>query len=212
MVLGPGGKPANLLPEKNPQGSNCLGSSQGRVSLKLNRTCHTWNGETSVLRYTMIAQSQEWINKTEAKVILVTLRREKNSYSGRMDWANQDTSTQPLNRYETIVVNNFRLIDVENVQMEAMQWHWQSGHSRVEQWKATMKMRKAILRGEGGNLLPMNKKWSRTESPRKWAKRLTKIWKSDIPTREKMWIWKIVQHGLPTLERAQQWSHGDNHC
>ncbi|KAL3682758.1 hypothetical protein R1sor_000780 [Riccia sorocarpa] len=58
----------------------------------------------------------------------------------------------------------------------------------------------------------LNHKWGRTDSGNRWNKRFKKLWKCDLPLRDKVWIWKLVQQGLPTAERIAKWRRGTGQC
>ncbi|KAL3676811.1 hypothetical protein R1sor_026759 [Riccia sorocarpa] len=58
----------------------------------------------------------------------------------------------------------------------------------------------------------LNRKWGTADNARRWAKRFTKLWKSYLPPGDKIWMWKVFLQGLPTMDRAQKWGHGDGMC
>ncbi|KAL3678268.1 hypothetical protein R1sor_021224 [Riccia sorocarpa] len=61
-------------------------------------------------------------------------------------------------------------------------------------------------RRRGSSELPYR---STLESDRKWTKRLYLIWNSPLQNKDKVWTWRLLQHGLPLLDRMTKWSKGD---
>ncbi|KAL3693803.1 hypothetical protein R1sor_007454 [Riccia sorocarpa] len=91
-------------------------------------------------------------------------------------------------------------------------WEWQAGRVKIPLVKITTKAGKAVLSKLVSGAPRLNKNWHRMDNPRRWNKRLTKLWKSHLPDKDKKWLWKAIQHGLPTLDRIQKFGHGDGIC
>ncbi|KAL3677562.1 hypothetical protein R1sor_027510 [Riccia sorocarpa] len=88
-------------------------------------------------------------------------------------------------------------------------WTWSQNSARPLQHAETCK---AIFTVHDMSREYLNRKWGLQDNDRQWAKRFTGFWKSLLPAKEKVWVWKILNQGLPTLERACKWGHGDGTC
>ncbi|KAL3681926.1 hypothetical protein R1sor_024882 [Riccia sorocarpa] len=71
---------------------------------------------------------------------------------------------------------------------------------------------KAILSEKWEEINKLNKKWNRSDQPRVWHKQLRRPWMSKLPAKEKLWVWRIMQQGIPTLDRISKWGRGDGIC
>ncbi|KAL3687495.1 hypothetical protein R1sor_013804 [Riccia sorocarpa] len=99
-----------------------------------------------------------------------------------------------------------------NVPVQDLPWAWQPRCKQYLGWNQPTRVWKAMLRDPSNTATTLNKKWNRQESGRKWAKRMYRIWNSPLQNKEKMWTWRLFQHGLPLLDRMAKWGKGDGKC
>lgn len=57
-----------------------------------------------------------------------------------------------------------------------------------------------------------NRRWKRHESKKIWTTKWTKLWGSDLKRGSKIFLWRIIVHGIYTLDMAQKLRHGNGCC
>ncbi|KAL3694386.1 hypothetical protein R1sor_008037 [Riccia sorocarpa] len=164
------------------------------------------SGETSINAYLDIAERQNILTREATRAIRNVLNRKRIRTVGAwMDWAWWGKSPRPLSQHDQLTLDHGLTLDVQSTFLTKLEWKWRVGNRHTSSWTLSTKTCKKLLTRRISGHSPMNRKWGRADSPRRWAKRLTKVWKSFLPPREKAWMWKLIQHGLPTLERIRKW-------
>ncbi|KAL3696393.1 hypothetical protein R1sor_010469 [Riccia sorocarpa] len=187
--------------------------ARGRLHYKQEDTIpDNWSTE----KYLMLAKFQGWIDDNcgrKLKRSLTGLRvrtlnewKRKASLMLRVDLLDRETR-ECLTFGNRLPLSN----ELEN-NIEEMRWHWEPGATPYAGWSLPTGIWKCCFRGNEDSGALLNHKWSRRDSARRWKKRLSKIWKSDLPLRDKFWLWKVVQQGIPTAERVAKWGRGSEMC
>ncbi|KAL3683949.1 hypothetical protein R1sor_001971 [Riccia sorocarpa] len=78
----------------------------------------------------------------------------------------------------------------------------QGNEERIRQWLMQIEV----------SFNKLSCKWSVEEDDSKWFKRWENLWGGSSLMWHKVWIWKIIQNGLPTGERAAKWGVTDGVC
>ncbi|KAL3682360.1 hypothetical protein R1sor_000382 [Riccia sorocarpa] len=170
----------------------------------------------SSTKFVALATSQGWISEDDKRVLLKTITRYK--LEDTLKWQNwardhQRILPEPRDIDTTRRLGRaFQLIRSRNSPIEQWGWYWKPCSARIEGWELDTKTWRKIIQHIRPHEVALNKKWARTYSTRSWAKKLRRLWKSYLPTRDKVWTWKILQDGLPTMERAARWGHETNIC
>ncbi|KAL3678837.1 hypothetical protein R1sor_021793 [Riccia sorocarpa] len=174
--------------------------------LKLDRNNVSITGEASVDLYLELAEISGSLSQEDATCMRKQLHKEKIKTTGQWkDWAWKENAQRPLMEQRQLVVEHGLVLNVESRTAAQLEWRWQLGHKQLTGWSLTTRTCKQLLAGKPGDCAALNRKWGTSDSARRWAKRFTKIWKSLLPPRDKSWLWKLVQHGFPTLMRAIKW-------
>ncbi|KAL3696978.1 hypothetical protein R1sor_011054 [Riccia sorocarpa] len=160
--------------------------SKVRSCLLINQTS-ALPKQMQVEAYSELAIKQHWISDSTNKMF-------------KRVWRRWDVKT--LDEWSRRARTLRQLGGLDRETTETMEYGWEAIHTRTTPeplenmewyWKPKEK-------ADTGWSLP------------RWRKRLTKIWKTKMPPRDKIWIWKTILQGLPTVERAAKWSHGSNLC
>ncbi|KAL3695843.1 hypothetical protein R1sor_009919 [Riccia sorocarpa] len=186
-----------------------------KFSLQLDRGSVNLNGTTAIETYMLLGVGQQWVIQQEASPgqIVSILRKSKiNTIGAWSDWVEKGTVNRPLTQIEDMAMNIGSNIFVENIEISQLLWEWQIGTRQIGWGKATTKDCRRILRGGITEPSVLNKKWRSAYSARWWSKLLSKLWKSELPPKDKKWVWKVLQHGIPSLERIEKCRHGDGIC
>ncbi|KAL3688832.1 hypothetical protein R1sor_015141 [Riccia sorocarpa] len=142
---------------------------------------------------------------TAAEMKLMLGRKRIRTIGAWMDWAWGGNETRSLPRKTQELLDHGLVLEVESRELTQLDWQWRIGNRRLTSWSLSTQTCKKLMRGSPHDPTPLNKIWDRMDTSRRWAKRFTRLWKSFLPAREKSWMWKLLQHGLPTLERAVKW-------
>ncbi|KAL3700914.1 hypothetical protein R1sor_018936 [Riccia sorocarpa] len=173
----------------------------------------TGEGSTNTEVYLAIGEQQEWFSTQIAKEMKAQHRKHRIHTIGKWaDWAAEKYLNSPLNREECAVVEAGLMIYPESNPIQSLPWNWKMRKRRGEWRTLTTQKCKALLAPNRGERLPLNKKWNRVDTNRQWNRRLQRLWKNTIPSREKLWLWKAIQQGMPTLDRIQKFGHADGFC
>ncbi|KAL3692443.1 hypothetical protein R1sor_006094 [Riccia sorocarpa] len=187
-------KPTRLDSELKPSMFLYLAHQQNWISLTVLRQ------EQKTLKQLSINSLKEW--KPEAQRFL-----DRNPHV-------TTTVTPEAAQHDTLKVlaSSFSTDETTKRQVHEREWYWQPRSKRFTGWTQTTATWKAVLREAFSTTEVLNRKWDWQDPTRKWAKRLSKIWKAPLPHKDKIWAWKMIQHGLPTLDRVEKWDHGDGIC
>ncbi|KAL3681233.1 hypothetical protein R1sor_024189 [Riccia sorocarpa] len=91
-------------------------------------------------------------------------------------------------------------------------WKWTDGCSVERGWKRSAKEWCKLLYQEVNSAGVLNRGWETVAEPDVWKWRWQKLWSGISFLREKIWCWRLLQLGLPTLERAKKWGVSDGLC
>ncbi|KAL3690974.1 hypothetical protein R1sor_004625 [Riccia sorocarpa] len=96
--------------------------------------------------------------------------------------------------------------------VEGEGWMWfQSG--RVERgWSASASFWLKLFGDVCSLSSKLNGWWNLLSSPEDWSRRWKALWSGHFFMRQKLWVWWILQHGFPTLERAKKWGVFEGFC
>ncbi|KAL3680354.1 hypothetical protein R1sor_023310 [Riccia sorocarpa] len=205
-------------PKTIPGAQNATGFLQvwneARQKLKLQTDKVVASGETPSNLYLDIIKSQSLLQANRVAAIRQIINRNKIKTTGEwQDWAWSYRTNRTLPNATRLAVEHGKELDVESTWVTQLNWRWRIGRKEINSWTLTTRTCKHLLTGEIRGCAKLNRKWGVQESQRKWSKRFRKLWKSMLPPRDKAWVWKILQAGLPTLARAKKWRpDGDPTC
>ncbi|KAL3699718.1 hypothetical protein R1sor_017740 [Riccia sorocarpa] len=113
-------------------------------------------------------------------------------------------------------ISRGRKVNIDTNQNTSLANHGSFRQSTAKQymgWQQTTRTWKYLMKKSETEEQTMNHKWAQTDTRRLWTKRFTNIWRSPLPHRDKVWLWKLLQQGLPTMERVAKWGKSDgNFC
>ncbi|KAL2629367.1 hypothetical protein R1flu_014053 [Riccia fluitans] len=187
--------------------------AKAKTRLELLRKDFTPQGEMSTEVAIVIGEQQGWFMTVEAKEIKATLRKHKVKTIGHWtDWAFWNDARRPLPQREQRTVEAGLEFFPTSTPIQSLPWNWKSKKRRGEWFTMTTKECKNIVGITRQTADSLNRKWGRSERPRQWSKRFQRIWKSTLAIKDKLWLWKILNLGIPTLNRMQKIGHGDGVC
>ncbi|KAL3683828.1 hypothetical protein R1sor_001850 [Riccia sorocarpa] len=163
----------------------------------------------------ILASTQGWISRDEEFYLLKTIKTLKlESLQDWYNWLYQNTTTTTQPREQILSIQLLSRVQRHNdpTPISDWQWSWKIKSKDIHGWDLSTRRWKTITRVNNLHCSALNKKWECAETPRRWAKKLRKLWKSPIPNRDKVWIWKVLQAGLPTMERAAKWRDETSTC
>ncbi|KAL2603095.1 hypothetical protein R1flu_008782 [Riccia fluitans] len=184
-----------------------------RAELVILKKDFTPHGESWVEVAITIGEQQGWLTAVEAKAIKATLRRHKILTVGQWtNWAAWNDARRPLPWLEQTAVGTGLELFPTSTPIQSLPWFWKVKERRGEWFTANTKDSRKLLGSPRRLMDSLNRKWNRAEGNRQWRKRFQRIWKSKLPTKDKLWLWKVLNRGLPTLDRMQKIGHGDGVC
>ncbi|KAL3695157.1 hypothetical protein R1sor_008808 [Riccia sorocarpa] len=162
-------------------------------------------------KYLKLAESQSWLSREE-KVTCQQMLHTTNctTLSDWKRWSQQNNTGRDHIARRT--GDKLNITSAEGEKIEDLDWKWRPKTKEYRGWNQPTKVWKALMREQSTSAHRFNKKWARNESDRKWGKRLRNVWRSPFPDSDKIWLWRVLQHGIPTLERIEMWGHGDGKC
>ncbi|KAL3683525.1 hypothetical protein R1sor_001547 [Riccia sorocarpa] len=93
-----------------------------------------------------------------------------------------------------------------------LEWYWQPKSKKYGGWNLPIQVWRGLLESTTVCAERLNKLWNKQKSARRWGKRLHKLWKSHDLLKEKIWVWKLIQHSVPTRDGIAKWGHRDEIC
>ncbi|KAL3681085.1 hypothetical protein R1sor_024041 [Riccia sorocarpa] len=201
----------------NVPASNTLLQTWRRARRKLVlRQGNPFPGYWSVEKYLTLATFQGWLSNESLISFKTTLQRLR--ADTLTEWKRQTSlwlQADTLDRGTRECLefgNSMTLFRSWNGSTEELCWQWEPGANPYPGWTLPTKIWKCLFKGTEDFSASLNHKWSREDSPRRWKKRLSKIWKSFLPPRDKIWLWKLIQQGVPTAERVAKWRRMTDRC
>ncbi|KAL3697982.1 hypothetical protein R1sor_012058 [Riccia sorocarpa] len=102
--------------------------------------------------------------------------------------------------------------DRDVIPIHDLEWYWKPKIKHFKGWIHTSAVWKLIASPVEMEDETLNLKWNRTDTPRQWKKRWRRLWRSQIQSKDKIWVWKLIRQGIPSLQRAMKWSNGNGLC
>ncbi|KAL3689242.1 hypothetical protein R1sor_015551 [Riccia sorocarpa] len=90
-------------------------------------------------------------------------------------------------------------------------WVWCDGHEVGKTWNRANRDWSKLIWKDDFQFKELRRVW-REVSVAKWRWRFKMLWEGSGLLKHKMWMWRILQEGLPTLERALKWQVSDGVC
>ncbi|KAL3686468.1 hypothetical protein R1sor_009042 [Riccia sorocarpa] len=104
------------------------------------------------------------------------------------------------------------LTAVDKSLTELQGWSWKSGWRVEKEWKASVKEWLIVMKGPGQNLGFLSRRWLIDHDEDEWTWRWRRLWQGRFAMRDKIWVWRLIHDGFPTLERARKWGVSDGIC
>ncbi|KAL3682363.1 hypothetical protein R1sor_000385 [Riccia sorocarpa] len=173
-------------------------------------------GNLSVVKYCELAMKQNWLSTAEAQEVRKVLRKEKlqtlrerhMSALARPKCSRSDTDVErTMERGRGLKCGPSSTSTIDN-----LEWIWRPKTKEYTGWELNTSVWKRVFQNLKEGYQSLNHKWRRSDSQRRWGKRLTKIWQSKIPNRDKVWCWKVLNQGLATEERTAKWRQDSGFC
>ncbi|KAL2620176.1 hypothetical protein R1flu_000381 [Riccia fluitans] len=181
--------------------------ARARARLEISRSEF---GESSAEVTINIGEQQGWFTTERAKAIKTTLRRHRIKTTGQwMDWAVGNDARRPLPWPEHIAVEVGLELFPTSTPVQLLPWNWKTKKKKGDWFSVTTKECRTLVGLPRRTAEALNRKWRRTEGIRQWRKRFQRISKSKLVTKEKLWLWKVLNLGMPMLDRMQKIGHGD---
>ncbi|KAL3689125.1 hypothetical protein R1sor_015434 [Riccia sorocarpa] len=199
---------------KAPMLSGILGS-WNKAKRKLSLDARTPVGhQVTPKQFLIIAEQQGWINPAQHRALTGDIRRTRIQTLG--DWhrrvqyhrmVGDETPPDWIQLGQSLNVKH-----TAGWHLDDAEWYWQPKQNRYKGWDIPTRLCKTFTAKDQTDMRVLNKKWARDDTTRRWKRLWTKIWRSSITTKEKVWIWKIVQQGIPSLERICKWRGDPDTC
>ncbi|KAL2644276.1 hypothetical protein R1flu_011863 [Riccia fluitans] len=88
-------------------------------------------------------------------------------------------------------------------------WVWQPGVLVGEQWELPNRIWLRMLYSRGPSVEGLNRHWRVEQNGEIWRSRWWLLWAGVALMKHRTWIWRLLQLGLPTCERAEKWKKSD---
>ncbi|KAL3695509.1 hypothetical protein R1sor_009585 [Riccia sorocarpa] len=95
-----------------------------------------------------------------------------------------------------------RLINLEG-------WYWRTGWRVAAGWRPSVREWMELMNPEGVPYTGLSRKWQVRYDEGDWRRRWQRLWQGRCTLRQKIWMWRMLQDGFPTLERAEKWGVSD---
>ncbi|CAM6117704.1 unnamed protein product [Calypogeia fissa] len=99
-----------------------------------------------------------------------------------------------------------------DIDQEASAWKWLDQEKDLSCFSLKNKHAYTLLSKMPADTERWNRRWNCTNSEDPWRRRWAKLWHSDLPTRGKTFLWRILAHGLYTGARAFKLGFTDVNC
>ncbi|KAL3693100.1 hypothetical protein R1sor_006751 [Riccia sorocarpa] len=106
---------------------------------------------------------------------------------------------------KTVRVQEIGLAEVDG-------WTWADGWTVGQTWSRPVKQWVKLQLDGPRDQSKLSDYWLTTEVSTQWDWRWKKLWNSQVLIKHKLWLWRLLQFGLPTLERAAKWQVSDGVC
>ncbi|KAL3682464.1 hypothetical protein R1sor_000486 [Riccia sorocarpa] len=170
-----------------------------KVKLKLARDTKL-DPEMEIHKILVLAEQQEWIGKESHITCARTLARAGcKTLAEWKVWINRSNAFRSTEA--GILGSSLSGKDGTQCNLQDLPWYWKPSTLEYLGWKQPSRVWKALIRDTTNGAAALNHKWNIQDSGRKWEKRLQKIWSSPLQNRDKVCAWRLLQHGIPTMDR-----------
>ncbi|KAL3679359.1 hypothetical protein R1sor_022315 [Riccia sorocarpa] len=205
--------PSKIANAPTASGLISIWHSVKKKKLALQQSCFKSPGEMTPDVYLSMGINQAWLTPIEGSVIRSALRKHRVfTISSWADWATRMNSMRPINQTDHDAVETGLTFFCESKYLHQLEWKWTAVPHILKCWSIDTRTCKILVKNKTSRIIKLNKKWQRHDIQRRWRKRLNRLWQSKLPHKDKLWLWKVIQYGLPTADRALKWGKGDAMC
>ncbi|KAL3687712.1 hypothetical protein R1sor_014021 [Riccia sorocarpa] len=110
----------------------------------------------------------------------------------------------------TLWLENIQLVNCDLQQLAG--WYWVNGKEVKTSWSLPNREWTRMLGCQEQVDVKFCRHWVEEYCPMKWSLRWRLLWTGKAPMGHRVWLWRILQQGLPTLERAKLWGVAPGVC
>ncbi|KAL3691098.1 hypothetical protein R1sor_004749 [Riccia sorocarpa] len=180
----------------------------GRQHLQLPRNAMLGR-EMHCYQYLRLGHMQKWWTEADMKICMQqTKRLQINTLQEWAQWLDRiwDGGVNSLEDDLAFRIGLSANLGVKDtIPIQELEWFWKPRTKRFTGWIHTSSVWKMLVSPEEMDDGGLNLKWNQTDTPQQWKKRWRRLWRSQIQSKDKMWIWKLIRQGIPSLQRAMKW-------
>ncbi|KAL3682458.1 hypothetical protein R1sor_000480 [Riccia sorocarpa] len=110
------------------------------------------------------------------------------------------------------VYNWLGILEIVGKKLEEVEgWGWRYKGEVKTGWRQPNQWWTKIIWGTPVSCVALSYRWGRPDDE-SWEKRWQLLWGGCALNRHKIWVWRILQLGLPTLSKAAKWHVSDGLC
>ncbi|KAL2650604.1 hypothetical protein R1flu_018732 [Riccia fluitans] len=91
-------------------------------------------------------------------------------------------------------------------------WVWQPDVLVGERWELPNRIWLRMLYSRSPSVESLNRHWRVEQNDDIWRSRWRLLWAGKALMKHRTWIWRLMQLGLPTCERAEKWEKSNGKC
>ncbi|KAL3686194.1 hypothetical protein R1sor_004216 [Riccia sorocarpa] len=91
-------------------------------------------------------------------------------------------------------------------------WKWKTGRIITNEWRLPNQEWSKLWWSVDPQYTEISVHWRVSADVGTWTQRWSRLWKGKSLPRHKIWLWRVVQQGIPTMERATKWGYSDGNC
>ncbi|KAL3679779.1 hypothetical protein R1sor_022735 [Riccia sorocarpa] len=91
-------------------------------------------------------------------------------------------------------------------------WQWIEGWKVGENWGTTSRCWSHLFWTRKLSFKGLSGRWETRVDSQIWNQRWKRLWKGTSLYRHKVWIWKVIQRGLPVCSKFANWGVSDGVC
>ncbi|KAL2609862.1 hypothetical protein R1flu_028435 [Riccia fluitans] len=91
-------------------------------------------------------------------------------------------------------------------------WVWQPDILVGERWELPNRIWLRMLYARSPSVEGLNRHWRVEQNDVIWRNRWRLLWAGKALMKHRTWIWRLLQLGFPTCERAEKWEKSDGKC
>ncbi|KAL3675948.1 hypothetical protein R1sor_025896 [Riccia sorocarpa] len=204
-------------PQRIPKSSTAQGIlkawNEAYAFLHLKKEDCRLTGWTPTNVFLSVAVKQNWLCKDVARRLKNLLRNLRiMNIDNWSDWALNQELPRPHTRDQDTLIRMGLDLMPQSTDLSEVKWCWNVGGRTYHTWILPAKIRRALFTPINQRCDSLLGKWRDQSSERRWKRRLTKIWKSDLVFADKIWLCRVLQRALPTQQRGNRWGKGDGKC